>query len=141
MSHRSDEKKSERFKTYLKKFYDYLKVNEEEISSNHTNNSANDSQIISVPELIVDKDLVDSEQIYQQVQLYNNERDSSSSISSLTKFFSKSLVSLDSMSFNIDLKKTRSSSLDSDAAVGTTTDNFEDSNDGEDEEDYEDSLG
>lgn len=141
MSHRSDEKKSERFKTYLKKFYDYLKVNEEEISSNHTNNSATDSQIISVPELIVDKDLVDSEQIYQQVQLYNNERDSSSSISSLTKFFSKSLVSLDSMSFNIDLKKTRSSSLDSDAAVGTTTDNFEDSNDGEDEEDYEDSLG
>jgi len=95
-----------------------------------------------VPELIVDKELVDSEQIYQQIQLYNNEIESTSSISSLTKFFSKSLVALDSISFNIDTKKTQSSDLNGDAANGTTTDNFDDdSNDGEDEDDFEDDLG
>lgn len=91
-----------------------------------------------MPELIVDEKIVDTEQIYQQLQLYNNELDSSSSINNLTKFFSKSLVAIDSISFNINIKKS-GNNLNSDAANGTTTDNFDDSNDGEDEDDELDS--
>lgn len=133
----SDNTKSDRFKNYLKSFYDYLKVNEEEISSDLSKNSQKPviKRVSSVPELIVDKNIVDSEQIYQQLQLYNNELDSSSSINSLTKFFSKSLVSIDSISFNIDVKKSGNSLNSDNVANGTTTDNFDDSNDGEDEDD------
>lgn len=136
-----DTKKCERFKTYLKKFYDFVKVNEEDISSDLISNeitSAKSKQkrISSVPELIVDTGLVDTEQIYQQLQLYNTELDSASSINNLTKFFSKSLLAADSISFNVNKAKTQSS-MDSDAALGTTTDNFDGSNDGEDEDDYD----
>ena len=96
------------------------------------------ASINSVPELIVDKDYVDTEQIYQQIQLYNNEAESSCSLNSLTKFFSKCLVDTDSIAFNVDLAKKRSSGLSSDTANGTTTDNIDDSNDGEDEQEFED---
>jgi len=85
--------------------------------------------------LIVDKDLVDNEQIYQQLQLYNN--DTSSSIGSLTKFFSKCVLGIDSLSFNVELKKNAlNRELNgSSGGGGGTTDNLEDddSNNGEDE--------
>ncbi len=90
---------------------------------------------LCLPELIVDKSYVDTEQIYQQIQLYNNQAESSSSLNSLTKFFSKCLIAIDSISFNIDLKKKRvvDGSANSETLNGTTTDNLDDSNDGEDE--------
>jgi U3 small nucleolar RNA-associated protein MPP10 len=85
-----------------------------------------------LPELIIDTKLVDNEQIYQQLQLYNNE--ASSSLGSLAKFFSKCLVSIDSVSFNVELKKSSRSASEN---GGTTTDNLEDddSNDGDEDED------
>jgi hypothetical protein len=59
-----------------------------------------------LPELIVDPKLVDCEQIYQQLQLYSNlDNDESTSVNSLTKFFSKCLVQLNKLSFNVDLTK------------------------------------
>ena len=124
--------KCERFKSYLKKLYDFLKVNEEALSEHTTSSS---SKLESLPELIVDKNLVDNEQIYQQLQLYNN--DTSSSIGSLTKFFSKCVVAIDDLSFNVDLKKSAiNRELNgSSGGGGGTTDNLEDddSNNGEDE--------
>ena len=96
------------------------------------------ASINSVPELIVDKSFVDTEQIYQQIQLYNNEAESSCSLNSLTKFFSKCLVDAESIAFNLDLTKKRSSGVSSDTANGTTTDNIDDSNDGEDEQEFDD---
>jgi len=85
-----------------------------------------------LPELIIDTKLVDNEQIYQQLQLYNNE--ASSSLGSLAKFFSKCLVSIDSVSFSVELKKSSRSASEN---GGTTTDNLEDddSNDGDEDED------
>ena len=85
--------------------------------------------------MIVDGSLVDTEQIYQQLQLYNTEADSANSINSLTRFFSKSLLAVDAMSFNVNKAK-RQSGLDSDAALGTTTDNYDEGEDGEDEDDF-----
>lgn len=110
-----------------------MKINEDVLNELTTRSNANKFE--SLPQLIVDKQLVDNEQIYQQLQLYNN--DTSSSIQSLTKFFSKCLVSIDSISFNVELKKTLINKNEQTNGNGTTTDNLEDddSNDGEDEED------
>ena len=113
--------------------YDYLKINEETLSEHTT---ASGGKFESLPELIVEKNLVDNEQIYQQLQLYNS--DKSSSINSLTKFFSKCVVGLDSLSFNVELKKSvnqREQLLNGSSGGGGTTDNLEDddSNNGEDE--------
>lgn len=70
-------------------------------------NRASDVSIL--PELIIDKKLVDLEQIYQQLQLYNNldvrEDLACTSISSLTKFFSKCLVQSSRLSFNVDMNE------------------------------------
>ena len=86
--------------------------------------------------LIVSKELVDDEQIYQQLQLAST----STSLASMAKFFSKCLVNLDAMSFQIDLKRTNmvansKSSMSTVAANTTPTDN--DSNDGDQDNDDE----
>ena len=67
---RNDTNKSDRFKSYLKKFYDYLKINESllnDVSGGTTKVTATTNE--SLPELIIDTKLVDNEQIYQQLQL------------------------------------------------------------------------
>ena len=91
----------------------------------------------SLPELIIDKTLVDTEQIYQQLQLYNNDQ-SSTSINSLTKFFSKCLVNLDTLSFNIDLKSKKKSNGLNGTTNGTTTDNLDSNEEADKEEDDDD---
>ena len=131
---RIDEEKSERFKKYLKRLYDYLKIHDDDVTTSHKSNTNN--MQFSLPELIIDKNLVDTEQIYQQLQLYNNDQ-SSTSINSLTKFFSKCLVNLDNLSFNIDLKSKKKSNGLNGATNGTTTDNL-DSNEEADKEEEDD---
>jgi U3 small nucleolar RNA-associated protein MPP10 len=63
--------------------------------------SPSKSSIKALPELVIDTSLVDHEQIYQQLQLYNN--DSSTSVLSMIKFFSKCLLNIDSFTFNLDM--------------------------------------
>lgn len=154
MLKRSDSEKSERFKLYLKRLYDYLKAQDDNdyisTKSPHTNPKISQSnQSSALPELIVDKNLVDLEQIYQQLQLYNQNSDltSSASINSLTKFFSKCLVNMDMLSFNLDLSdslkknsKNKSPSSNKHTGIGSSLSNDEsvDAEADEEDEDQED---
>jgi len=132
---RANETKSERFKRCLKCFYDYLKIQHNNDDENENENSSNKGKSLtkknksiqqqqqqhhSLPELIVDSRLVDNEQIYQQLQLYNND-----SIHSMTKFFAKCLLNVEQISFNIDMKKAISKSKKSQNNPGSliNTDN------------------
>ncbi len=103
------------------------------------------SQLTELPELIIDKNLVDSEQIYQQLQLFNTSQDASSSINSLTKYFSRSLVNSDSISFNLDVKSTLKGKSISNGFNGSNNSNSptdinsnDDADQSDDEEDDDD---
>lgn len=149
----------------MKRLYDYIKIQDDhddhlsrslgQTSKSHQS-ATNNASSTALPELIIDKNLVDLEQIYQQLQLYNQNSDlsaTSASINLLTKFFSKCLVQLDNISFNLDTKtpskslsvnslnkKTLASSIHSD--LNSTNDNSVDAegeeDDFEEEEDFED---
>ncbi|CAF0782907.1 unnamed protein product [Brachionus calyciflorus] len=136
-----DEEKSNRFRSYIKTLYDYIKIQDDNdyISSSSSintkkNTSSANSTSSALPELIVDNKLVDLEQIYQQLQLYNQNSDltSSASINSLTKFFSKCLVHSDSISFNVNLNENSISKNISGSSLSN-----EDSVDAEADEEYE----
>ena len=115
--YRADEEKSKRFNQYLKSFYDFLKLHDD-IDTNSNSNSnkqrpsttkstsqrrttASSTQLTELPELIIDAELVDIEQIYQQLQLLNANGDASASVDALTRFFAKTLVHKDALTFNI----------------------------------------
>ncbi|RNA06702.1 U3 small nucleolar ribonucleo MPP10 [Brachionus plicatilis] len=101
-----NEEKSDRFRMYVKSLYDFIKIQDDNdyITFSSNKKIPTPSQPSALPELIIDKNLVDLEQIYQQLQLYNQNSDltSSASINSLTKFFSKCLAQPEPMSFSID---------------------------------------
>lgn len=120
--------------------YDFIKIQDDNdyISCSNNKKTQTVSQSSALPQLIVDKNLVDLEQIYQQLQLYNQNSDltSSASINSLTIFFSKCLLKPESITFNIDTvqnttakHQTNSSLSDDDSAQADV--------DQEDEEDFE----
>ena len=140
---RSDEKKSDRFKRYLKHFYDYLKINQNEDNNTSTTTATTtvNQSLYSLPELIVYTGLVDNEQIYQQLQLYNNE--DQCSIQHMTKFFAKCLLNKDNLTFNVDTRKMSANGMNGGGGGGggerdkETTDNF-DSNDEQENEREED---
>jgi hypothetical protein len=160
-----NDEKGERFKTYLKHIYDFLKIqDDDQVSSqaavsNKTQSKKqpknNTSSVISLssdlPELIVDKNLVDMEQIYQQMHLlFTNSNDTTQLMSTFTKFFSKCMIQLDDLSFNIDLSQQNGTARKS-AAVGkkngsalslASTEDYSsadaDEDDEEDEEDFDD---
>jgi hypothetical protein len=94
-----DRDKCDRFKSYLKKMCDYLNAEDDLSSGKVTINGANSAPLLP-SELIVDKNLVDNEQIYQQLQLYNG--DTLASLPSLSKFFAKCMLKLDSLKLNVD---------------------------------------
>jgi hypothetical protein len=97
-----DQEKCERFKSYLKKMCDYLKAENDLSSSSGLKTTVNgiDSVSLLPSELIVDKSLVDNEQIYQQLQLYNG--DTLASLPSLSKFFAKCMLKLDTLKLSVD---------------------------------------
>ena len=156
---RPDTQKSERFKGYLKRIYDFLKIQESRsfldtnVSNKNAKKGKGKQQTVTegavLPELIVDQRLVDQEQIYQQLQLYNQLADSSMSVDSMTQFFSRCITRLDSLTMKVDTKAKKSSGLNGhDSAMtngsgtggGATTDNNPDDDaDQEDEdEDFDD---
>lgn len=77
----------------------------------------------TLPELIVDRECVDLEQIYQQMQLFN--ASDSASISALTKFFSKTLLNLNSLSFGIDTSGAANAATSSKSSSATVSNNEE----------------
>lgn len=145
---RLDEEKSNRFRTYIKSLYDYIKIQDDNdyitsSTSNKKNSLPSSSSQSALPELIVDKNLVDLEQIYQQLQLYNQNSDqtSSASINSLTKFFSKCLVQIDTVSFNIDFsQKSSIKPLSGSSNDDSHAEADEENEDDEDDEEYDDDL-
>ena len=123
--------------------YDYLKVQDDElvgsIMSSTSNSASKSNAQYSLPELIVDSKLVDAEQIYQQLQLYNNDQ-TSTSLASMTKFFSRCLVNLDGLTFNVDYsaKTKKTASNGNHQHTGTTTDNLDSNEDADKEREYDD---
>lgn len=118
----TNKEKSEKFKTTCKHVYDYIRKIDDNTNDTGLNNDI-------LPELIVND--VDHEQIYQQLQLHNNNE-----FNNLMKYFSKCLVNVDNISFNIDTTETKtkvknglSDSFDKDEDDTDQSENIDDSDD------------
>jgi U3 small nucleolar RNA-associated protein MPP10 len=121
----TNKEKSEKFKTTCKHVYDYIRRIDDNLNDN------------VLPELIIND--VDHEQIYQQLQLHNN-----NDFNNLMKYFSKCLVNIDKISFNIDTTEKNSkikNGISNNLNEQEDTEESEDIDESEDENDFNNENG